>query len=250
MKKLILIVYFALFTTVPATSAAEIYKNIIPQENISEFIIHHDFYSLGYDEDTEQAAWVMYEYTKEEAKTPRVKRKDRFRPDPAIPTRSASLRDYKKSGFDRGHLAPAADMAFCTQAMRDSFFMSNMSPQRPKFNRGIWKKLEATVRRWATHDTIIVITAGVLNGEQYIGRNRVLVPDEYYKIVYVPSQNKAIGFLLPNYGSKKKLSSFVVSIDTIEEKTGIDFFSSLEDSHENILESQCDVYRWDWPHSK
>lgn len=246
MKKLLLVAYLAIFAIYPAISSAEIYKKLIPQESISEFVVHHDFYSLGYDEDTEQAVWVMYEYTKGEANSQKVQRKDRFRPDPAIPSRSASLRDYKKSGFDRGHLAPAADMAFSTQAMRDSFFMSNMSPQRPKFNRGIWKKLEAKVRSWAKHDTIIVVTAGVLKGKQYIGRNRVLVPDAYYKIVYVPSQNKAIGFLLPNKGSKKKLSSFVVPIDEIEAKTGIDFFSALEDSQENDLESQCNVQRWNW----
>lgn len=250
MKKLLLIISIALFATYPSTLSAEIYKSLIPQDNISECIVHHDFYSLGYDEDTEQAAWVMYEYTKEEANTPRVQRKDRFRPDPAIPTRSANLRDYKKSGFDRGHLAPAADMAFCTQAMRDSFFMSNMSPQKPKFNRGIWKKLEATVRRWAEHDTIIIITAGILHGEQYIGRNKVLVPEAYYKIAYIPSKNKAIGFILPNEGSKKKLSTFAVPIDAIEAATGIDFFYALEDSQENALESQCDIQSWEWGRSK
>ncbi len=250
MKKLLLIVSIALFATYPSILCAEIYKNLIPRENISEFVIHHDFYSLGYDEDTEQAAWVMYEFTKEEANTPRVQRKDRFRPDPAVPTRSATLRDYKKSGFDRGHLAPAADMAFCTQAMRDSFFMSNMSPQQPEFNRGVWKKLEETVRYWAKQDTIIVVTAGVLHGEQFIGRNKVLVPEAYYKIVYIPSKNKAIGFLLPNEGSKKELHSFAVPIDVIEATTGIDFFPALEDTHENTLESQCNIQCWDWGHAK
>ncbi|SIO17921.1 DNA/RNA non-specific endonuclease [Halodesulfovibrio marinisediminis] len=250
MKKLLQIVCLVLLTITPSTLLAEIYKELIPKENISDYIVHHEYYSLGYDEETEQAAWVMYEYTKEEASTPRVQRKDRFRPDPAIPTHSATLQDYKKSGFDRGHLAPAADMAFCTQAMRDSFLMSNMSPQRPKFNRGIWKKLEAQVRKWAEQDTIIVVTAGVLSGNQYIGRNHVLVPEAYYKIIYVPSQNKAIAFLLPNKGSKKKLSSFAVSINTIEALTGINFFSAMEDSQEDTLESQCNITSWDWARTK
>ncbi|WP_066852368.1 DNA/RNA non-specific endonuclease [Halodesulfovibrio spirochaetisodalis] len=246
MRKSLLLALILIVISIPSLTCAEIYKNLIPEENISESIIHHDFYSIGYDEDTEQPAWVMYEFTVKEATAPKVQRKDRFRPDPAIPTRSATLRDYKKSGFDRGHLAPAADMAFSKQAMRDSFFMSNMSPQRPSFNRGIWKKLEALVRSWAKKDTIIVVTAGVLEGEQHIGRNKVLVPEWYYKIIYVPSKRKAIGFLLPNTGSKAALTSFVVPVDVIEGKTGIDFFASLDDGYEAVLEGNVCIEDWRW----
>ena len=100
-------------------------------------------------EEHEQPAWVIYRLTKQQALTKAAKRDDNFKEDPSVPTGSATLADYRRSGYDRGHLAPAADMAYSRQTMEDSFFMSNMSPQRPAFNRGIWKDLEAQVRDFA-----------------------------------------------------------------------------------------------------
>ena len=246
MKRFCTALFIVIIASTTSLSHANSYKHILPSDDQSEFIIHHENYSLGYDEDTEQAVWVIYEYTKDEANTPPVKRKDKFRPDPSVPTGSAALSDYKKSGFDRGHLAPAADMAFSKQAMNDSFFMSNMSPQRPRFNRGIWKKLEAKVRSWAKKDTIIVVAAGVLKGSKHIGKNDVLVPEFYYKVIYVPSKEKAIAFLLPNKASTAPLKTFVIPIDALEEHTGIDFFPALDDDTENTLEQHPDLADWDW----
>ena len=111
-----------------------------PKPIIGEQIVNHLGYSLSYNEKNEQASWVAYELTADQVRGT-VKRKDSFRSDPLIKTGSASLSDYKGSGYDRGHLAPAADMKWSTTAMSESFFMSNMSPQLPGFNRGIWKKL-------------------------------------------------------------------------------------------------------------
>ncbi len=116
----------------------------------ADTIIDRPGYALGYIEYHEQPAWVVYHFTKEEAVTKAVKRSDDFREDPEIPTGSATLADYRRSGYDRGHLAPAADMAFSVRTMSDSFYMSNMSPQKPAFNRGIWKNLEAQVRYFAS----------------------------------------------------------------------------------------------------
>ena len=246
MKKFYIALCIIIISSSASISRAESYKHLLPVEEESEFIIHHKHYSLGYNEDSEQPVWVIYEYTKDEATTPSVKRKDKFRSDPSVPTGSATLSDYKKSGFDRGHLAPAGDMAFSKQAMSESFFMSNMSPQRPRFNRGIWKKLEAKVRDWAKKDTIIVVTAGVLKGSQHIGKNEVLVPDFYYKVIYVPSKEKAVAFLLPNKASTAPLKTFVIPIDALEEHTGIDFFPALDDDTENTLEQHPDLADWDW----
>lgn len=79
-------------------------------------------FALGYIEKHEQPAWVIYRMTRTEATTKAAKRSNKFRPDPEIPTGSATLADYRRSGYDRGHLAPAADMAFSGQTMADSFF--------------------------------------------------------------------------------------------------------------------------------
>ena len=102
-------------------------------------IVDRPGYALGYSEEHEQPLWVTYKLTADEVKNKKARRTDDFRSDPAIPSSSAEPADYKGSFFDRGHLAPAADMSFSLQAMSESFYMSNMSPQRPEFNRGIWK---------------------------------------------------------------------------------------------------------------
>ena len=114
----------------------------LPKTLSGEQIIYHTGYTLSYNEKHEQANWVAYELTAQEL-AGTVKRKDSFKSDPMVKSESASLADYRKSGYDRGHLIPAADMKWSTTAMSESFYMSNMSPQSPSFNRGIWKKLES-----------------------------------------------------------------------------------------------------------
>ena len=212
-------------------------------------IIHHTYYTLSYSEEYEQAEWVAYELTKEKV-SGRFNRKDEFREDPKVKTGSASLADYKGSGYDRGHLAPAGDMKFSRQAMSESFYMSNMSPQNASFNRGIWRELEEQVRNWAYENNhIYVITGGILNScSNYIGENQVGIPEYYYKIIldYNEPDIKAIALVLPNKKGDKDLSSYIKSIDYIEDITGIDFFPELPDPLEKSLESQASKYQWSW----
>ena len=113
----------------------------------------------------------------------KYERSDNFRKDPHVSTESATLSDYKGSGYDRGHIIPAADMKWSPDAMSASFFMSNMSPQDPSFNRGIWKKLEEQVGKWALENSeIYIVTGPVLTDGPYqtIGVNKVAVPKYYY----------------------------------------------------------------------
>ena len=126
----------------------------------ADSIIEREGYALGYIEKHEQPAWVQYIMTGEEVSRRAAKRGDDFRPDPAVPTGSATPQDYTRSGYDRGHLAPAADMSFSGKTMSESFYMSNMSPQTPQFNRGIWSKLEKQVRHFATREKRIVVMTG------------------------------------------------------------------------------------------
>ncbi|WP_074217346.1 DNA/RNA non-specific endonuclease [Halodesulfovibrio marinisediminis] len=128
--------------------------------------------------------------------------------------------------------------------------MSNMSPQRPGFNRGIWNELEEQVRNWARVEDVIVVTGGILNGSQYIGKNKVLVPDAYYKIIFAPHRNKMIAFLLPNKKSSAPLTDFVVSVDRIEAVTGIDFFADMNDAPEAMLEGMTSTAAWKWGNGK
>ncbi len=121
--------------------------------------------------------WV-YRITKAEMDAPRVKRTNNFRPDPEIKIGSVSLADYRGSGYDRGHLAPAATMDFSKETMSESFYLSNMSPQKPQFNRGIWRDLEAQVRVWACENEDIYVVSGpiITSGYKTIGKNSVAVP--------------------------------------------------------------------------
>jgi endonuclease G len=212
-------------------------------------VIRHFGYSLAYNEDCEQAAWVAYSLTKQETNGS-IERGDNFSIDPKVTTGSANKADYLKSGYDRGHLAPAADMRWAEQAMDESFYFSNMSPQLPAFNRGVWKRLEDKMRDWAMiYDSILIVTGPVLNSSlTKIGTNEVCVPTHYYKVVldFKREKYKGIGFVLPNSGSKEDLRSFVVSIDSVEQITGIDFFFQLNDSFETQLEKDVCLECWEW----
>lgn len=210
-------------------------------------VITHRYYSLSYNEYHEQANWVHYKLRKALI-LGSAKRTDNFRDDSNVSTKSASPYDYKGSGYDRGHLAPAGDMKINSVAMSESFFMSNISPQTPSFNRGGWKKLESLIRMWGRNKVSYITTAGILNFNSFkkIGNNQVSVPNQFYKVVYIPSDNKMIAFLMPNKKIEGSLKSYVVSVDKVEKITGIDFHHKLEDELENKLESKSDVNDWDF----
>jgi len=223
----------------------------LPASNTGQ-VVRHTHYTLSYSEDHEQAEWVAYELTEQSLKVPNVPRAKRFNPDPMVETRSAHHRDYTGSGFSRGHLAPAGDMAFDKEAMQESFYMSNMSPQKSGMNGGIWNELEETVRDWAYHnDQIYVVTGPVLTNDHIIktiGKtSKVAVSDLFYKVIldYKKPEVKAIGFLIPNEVSDKPLTDYVVSVDSVEAVTGIDFFAgAFDDADEAKLESSVSIRKW------
>jgi endonuclease G len=221
----------------------------IPKTNSKDKIITHTGYSLLYNEIHEQADWVAYELTKEET-IKLYERTNKFILDPKVNTITASDSDYKGSGYDRGHLAPASDMGWSSTAMKESFYYSNMSPQNPSFNRGIWKKLEELVRTWAVeNNTIYIVTGPVLKGElTSIGIDKVSVPKYYFKVIldYSNPSIKGIGFVLPNAGSKEPLKNYAVTIDNVEKFTGIDFFPLLQDKQEDSIESTLCIECWSW----
>jgi endonuclease G, mitochondrial len=225
----------------------------IPATSSKDLIVKHTGYSLLYNETNEQASWVAYNLTKEE--TNKVyDRTDKFLPDPAISTGSAIDADYSGSGYDRGHLAPAADMGWSSAAMTESFYYSNMSPQLPAFNRGIWKKLEELVRSWAVeNNSLYIVTGPVLtSGLKSIGPDKVSVPNYYYKVIldYEDPDIKGIGFIMPNAGSSKQLKDFAVTIDSVERFTGTDFYPALPDSQERMIEKTLCIDCWTWPKVK
>ncbi|MDB2607027.1 DNA/RNA non-specific endonuclease, partial [Zobellia sp.] len=171
-----------------------------------------------------------------------------FIEDPKVRTKSADWRNYKGSGYDRGHLCPAGDRRFTKQAYDETFYTSNISPQDREFNAGIWNELEMQVRMWAKqYGEIFVVTAGVLErGLEEIGEEDVDVPRYYYKIVARGSGDnlKILGFLMEGKQSSKSLKQFSVSVDEIEKRTGIDFFQKLQKKQQEKLEGKVDTGSW------
>lgn len=221
-----------------------------PETVLCDTIRSYRGFDLGYNEASEQAAWVVYVLTRAELEGGTVARTDNYRPDKTISTGSASLADYRKSGFDRGHLAPAGDMKWDPEAMSQSFLLSNMSPQEPSFNQGIWRKLEEQVRLWALEkDSLLIVTGPVLSElQKAIGENQVGVPGYYYKIVVdlSPPDHGMIAFLLPNEKSDRDLLHYAISVDSLESFTGYDFFALAPDQqgiewlekHPNLFSSE------------
>lgn len=200
--------------------------------------------NIAYSEHHEQAIWVCYLLTRNQLAEPVCKRSNYFKTDPNVYSKSSALSDYYKSGYDRGHLAPAADMLWSEVAMKESFYMSNMSPQNPQFNRGAWKKLEGRIRKVAVlEDSLIIITGPILHDSlSTIGENEVSIPEQYYKIVIDISAPHlgAVAFLMPNRNTKLSLDKFVLSVDSLEVLVGMDFMTSLPDDLEEQLEYRID----------
>jgi len=225
-------------------------RHFLPQDKNSE-TIHHTYYSLGYNEKTEQANWVSYLLTKSSLKAKNVKRERYFKPDYKVKSRSAFFRDYKSSGYTKGHMAPAGDMAFNKHAMKETFFMSNMCPQIRPFNNGVWKELEEDVRDWAySKDELFITTGPIYYDKQYerIGQNRVGVPDAFYKILIDKNNSgfSSIAFIIPHQKTDLPLEEFATSIDEVEELTQIDFSYRFFENEkmEDSIESKFDLSQW------
>lgn len=219
------------------------------QAKRKEQIIKHDGYTVSYNADYCIANWVAYELTAEEAKSNKAERSNKFVPDPDVKGATAVNEDYSRTGYDRGHLAPAGDMKWSTKAMRESFYFSNICPQKPRLNRGLWKDLEEQCRLWAKEEGQLLIVTGPLIDEDMkrLGKNRVGIPKAFYKAVcyYKDGKYKGIGFILDNSDNLDlSLQLVATTIKSLERATGIDFFPSLPDQEEKEMETWIDWDSW------
>jgi len=226
-----------------------------------EEVIKHIALTLGYSEKHEQAAWVMHMVIPE-VEFANVSRTNDFRPDTLITTGSSIEQDYflKKVlpdgeleydgfGYDRGHLAPSADFRWSQKALSESYFYSNMSPQKPEFNRERWAELESWIRTYVIDfkRSVFVVTGPVLkDGLKQQGVNKVSIPEQFYKIILDldGEDKKAIAFLMPNDYCAYPVSGYVTSVNEVEKLTGLDFFSLLSDEEEDRLEAISSMDGW------
>ncbi len=217
-----------------------------PQVDKQEEVLCHSYYCFIYDTNHMQSRWLAYELAGEMT-TGDARRSSRFFEDSLVLRGTANDDDYRGSGYDRGHLVPAGDMVFNDTAMRESFFYSNVSPQVPAFNRGIWKRLEENVRNYAQNlGMIYVVTGPVLDDDlPVIGGSNVSVPAYFYKAILVQndSLNEAIAFLMPNErGEHRSLYRYSMTVSELERATGLNFFPQL--GRRSTIEATVDTLFW------
>ncbi|GHU67057.1 endonuclease [Bacteroidia bacterium] len=213
-----------------------------------EQIINHIGYTVSYNSDWKIPNWVAYELTKEEVEGV-IPRGNNFIPDPEVKYgQSATTDDYKNSGWDRGHMAPAGDMKWSEQAMKESFYLSNICPQNKNLNSGIWKDLEEQVRALASQKGNIYVVCGPIVSKQpkTIGSNNVAIPDAFFKVLLQNDNDNwtAIAFMFANESGRKPLSTYAMSVEDMQMITDIDFFPALPDSMERAVESQVNFTQW------
>jgi len=205
-------------------------------------------YAIHYRYDTKTAEYVV-EHVTIEGTTGSVKRKDDFRPDPAIPAQHQStLKDYAGNPYDRGHLAPAGNNTQNEEVMSESFFLSNMVPQVPNHNRGIWKQLETFVRDWVVDNGMdLYVISGTAYNKEYktIGEGRVGVPDQLWKVIVDRKEGKAIAFIFPNTALPvEDLPKYATTVAEVEKLTGINFMPKLPKEKSKLEKTIPDLNKW------
>lgn len=212
-----------------------------------EQIVEYEGFRVSFNKKNRTPNWVAWELLGSETDGPYSRSNDfwydcKVKGCPDIP-------DYKHSGFDRGHLCPAADQKWSEKAMHDCFSFANMAPQDHSLNSGAWQNLEKKERLWAQRDSAIVIIAGPIykpEDRQTIGKG-VRVPSAFYKVIIAPylKNPRGIGFIYPNMSSPGDMRNYAMSIDDVEKETGIDFFPNLPDDVEEKIESVASFKEWD-----
>lgn len=210
-------------------------------------VCHYSGFTSYFNPETHIPNCVAYEIIESET-TGDEPRKKSFEADHTIDG-CAESSDYRNSGYDRGHMAPAADMKWSKEAMEESFLMTNICPQVKSLNSGIWHRLEQRVREWAARDSSIIVVCGPIftpgKPVEQIGEIGVAVPHRFFKALYAPGRNIGIAFIFDNDKVKGELRKYAVTIDSVERETGLDLFYNLPDDIENEVENQCNYKLWE-----
>lgn len=230
------------FALLPGAEAAPRFepKPLLPP---SSRLLENTAYDTSFNRAHKQADWVFYGLGKRELRNC-VGRNGSFRADDRLQRgEGPELSDYSGSGFDRGHLTPAADNRWSAVAMRESFLLTNVSPQPSRFNGGIWAKLEALIRAWALEGEGLWVATGPLlkKGLPSIGAG-VSVPEYFYKALATKDGTRAVAFVLPTDASGE-LTKYEMSVDQLEGISGLDFLAGMD--REEELEGAFDAGKWD-----
>ncbi|MBQ6208179.1 MAG: DNA/RNA non-specific endonuclease [Prevotella sp.] len=218
-----------------------------PLKNEKEIILHRKAYVVSYNPELKIPNWVAWHLTADHADGD-VKRYSSYLEDEDVPCPRAMPEDYKGSGWSHGHMCPAGDNKWDRKAMGESFLLTNMCPQDRSLNSGLWNRIEMDCRKWAKKygDVYIVCGPVLLNREhETIGENKVVVPEAFFKVILcLQGTPKAIGFVIRNNEGKKKRDHYINTVDDVERITGMNFFPSLPDEIENVVEAYANYDDW------
>lgn len=248
MKRLVLFITVLLFSASVQASPLNDCKAQIEYgaPSYGGVLLCREGYVLSYNTARKTADWVAYHLTREEMRG-NIPRTNDFRPDPDLaPDQQAEVKDYSHSGYARGQLVPAASMRWNTRAMSESFLLSSVAPQAKEMSSGIWKFLEQKVRDWVNSRGELYVVTGCIYGTsnpKTIGPNHVAVPTAFYKVVFDPIRVDAIAFIIPNRKEESSdLPKFITSVSKVEQETGLDFLSELDDGVESLIEAKADPF--------
>ena len=220
----------------------------LPVQAPREQRVVHTLFTLSYSEGYELPSWAAYQLTPEQAKATGTFR-EKYNEDPMVTTGTSTTKDYRDAGFIMAQLVPVEDMFTSPKAIEESFLMSNIVPQKPAFSKFIWKTNEKLIREWAKEGNTLYIVAGPVLADAPFGSfgpSKVSIPTRYYKAVLDLHGERAIGFLFRNNVASGKPGSFAVSVDELEKITGLDFFPTLPDNLEQVVESNLDFSKWNF----
>lgn len=213
-----------------------------------EQILKRTGYVASYNKTTLLPNWVAWHLTAERTEGSAKRSGVDFAEDTEVPEPRATDWDYYNSGYDRGHMCPAADNKWSKKAMEESFLFTNMCPQNGNLNRGDWNEMEMACRKWAKKYGDLYIVCGPIlykGKHKTIGKNKVVVPEAFFKVVLRTGDDpQAIGFIYKNTSGNRPKDSYVNTVDEVERITGIDFFPSLPDDVEKKVEAECDLGLW------
>lgn len=207
----------------------------------------YEGFRVSFNSDNHTPNWVAWELLGVETDGPKS-RYNKFWQDEEIEGCPVTG-DYSYSGYDRGHMCPAADQKWSEQAMIDCFSLANIVPQDNALNTGAWKTLENKERVWAKRDSAILIVAGPIyedSDTQRIGNAGVRVPSAFFKVLAAPylDSPRGIAFVYPNMSSPGNMENYVMTIRDVEKLTGYDFFHNMPDDLEEAIETKASFRDW------
>ena len=221
----------------------------IPGAAAQDNIVEYRGYVTSYNTETLIPNWVAYELTAEETRGDATRDDKNFSMDLSFKGRQARREDYTRSGWTKGHMAPAGDFFWSDEAMAETFYFLNICPQKEDLNNKDWQYLEKQVRRWANqYGRVWVVSGPIVGDNKYgtIGQDHVVVPDAFFKVALVHDgfRYQAVAFIMQNDANRYYLEKCALSVDDLELLTGLDFYPALPDDVEDFVEASYDPSVW------